>query len=75
MGTSHEKVRLVPFDSASEAHAQRMYLQRVACGWSEDEVAAWREHCEAGKKGIWWLVSLSFLGYTGGLMARRRNAC
>ena len=54
-----ESVRLVPFDSGSEAHAGRMRVQRVACGWGEEEVDAWKGRCEAGSKVIWWLVSLS----------------
>ena len=51
-------IRLVPFDSGSGAHAERMRVQRVACGWGEGEVEAWRGRCEAGSKAIWWLVSL-----------------
>ncbi|SPN99676.1 uncharacterized protein DNG_02527 [Cephalotrichum gorgonifer] len=51
-----EKVRFVPFDGRSDAHAERLYHQRVACGWGEGDVDTWREHCEAGTKGLWWLV-------------------
>ncbi|KAL2107871.1 hypothetical protein VUR80DRAFT_4660 [Thermomyces stellatus] len=51
-----EKVYFVPFDSRSDAHAERMYLQRVACGWGDGDVETWRGHCDEGKKAIWWLV-------------------
>lgn len=57
MKVTREKVRLVPFDSGSEAHAERLYHQRVACGWGEGNLDAWREAHEAGRKGFWWLVS------------------
>lgn len=53
-----EKVYFVPFDSRSDAHAERMYLQRVACGWGDGDVETWRGHCDEGKKAIWWLVSV-----------------
>lgn len=62
-----ERVRLVPFDSGSAAHEERLYVQRVACGWGEDDVKAWKGQCEAGRKAIWWLVSPVFpqVAYVG----------
>ncbi len=55
--TPTERVRLVPFNPACEAHAKRMYRQRLACGWGEDMVEEWRRLHTEGAKGIYWLVS------------------
>ncbi|KEZ41132.1 hypothetical protein SAPIO_CDS7203 [Scedosporium apiospermum] len=51
-----EKLRLIPFDGKSDAHAKRLYHQRIGCGWAEDEIEAWRVKHEKGEKGLFWLV-------------------
>lgn len=33
-----DKVELIPSDPDNEEHYQRMYDQRVACGWREGEI-------------------------------------
>jgi hypothetical protein len=54
------KLRLIPFDGKSDAHAKRLYHQRIGCGWAEDEIEAWRVKHEKGEKGLFWLVSPFF---------------
>ncbi|VUC25369.1 unnamed protein product [Clonostachys rosea] len=53
-----EKVDLIPWDPADEAHYQRMYSQRSACGWREDEVALWKEEVLAGHVFFYWITLL-----------------
>lgn len=55
----YNKVRLVPWDPTDEKQFQRMYDQRVACGWREDEVAEWKEKMLRGTKFLYWIVSLA----------------
>ncbi|KZF20552.1 hypothetical protein L228DRAFT_269856 [Xylona heveae TC161] len=50
------KTVLVPWNPTDEAHFQRMYDQRVACGWRHDEVKTWKDKVLAGKKFLYWVV-------------------
>lgn len=51
-----EKVQLIPWDPKDEEHYQRMYDQRVACGWRTDEVAEWKQKQLRGTKVHYWIV-------------------
>lgn len=52
-------IELVPWDCESDEHVERMYNQRVSCGWRCDEVREqWIELTRAGKKTLYWVVSL-----------------
>lgn len=53
-----QKVDLIPWDPTDEAQFQRMYEQRVACGWRIDEVPEWKEKQLQGTKFLYWVVSL-----------------
>lgn len=53
-----DKVELIPWDPTSEAHYERMYNQRVACGWRETEVTDWKESHLKGHKAMYWVVRL-----------------
>jgi hypothetical protein len=53
------KLEFVPWDFNSEEHTERVYLQRVACGWKWEEVPQWVEKCKEGKMMLYWLVSRS----------------
>ncbi|KAI3402098.1 hypothetical protein diail_27 [Diaporthe ilicicola] len=50
------RIDLVPWDFTSEEHQQRMYLQRLACGWRSDEIQRWVELGRAGDKTLYWIV-------------------
>ncbi|KAI1335864.1 hypothetical protein F5Y15DRAFT_396733 [Xylariaceae sp. FL0016] len=50
------RVELVPWDHESEAHVQRMVLQRKACGWGAEEVPLWKERSGMGLKSLFWVV-------------------
>lgn len=53
------KIELVPWDCESDEHVERMYQQRVSCGWRCEEVREqWVELTRAGKKTLYWVVSL-----------------
>lgn len=54
-----DRVELIPWDPTSEAQFQRMYDQRVACGWREDEVGEWKDKMLNGQKFLYWIVSPS----------------
>lgn len=35
-----------------------MYLQRLACGWRSDEIQKWVGLGRAGRKTLYWIVSV-----------------
>ncbi|KAI0915028.1 hypothetical protein F4823DRAFT_557478 [Ustulina deusta] len=50
------KIECIPWDHLSPEHVQRMYDQRVACGWRADEVPEWVESAKRGGKMFYWAV-------------------
>lgn len=56
---AQEKVCLVPWDPEDEQQYQRMYDQRIGCGWREGEVDEWRQKQLGGTKVLYWIVSSS----------------
>ncbi|KAK9311621.1 hypothetical protein V1524DRAFT_24420 [Lipomyces starkeyi] len=36
------KIVLIPWHTNPIEHTERLYLQRVACGWKEDMIEIWR---------------------------------
>ncbi|KAI1503974.1 hypothetical protein F5X99DRAFT_374043 [Biscogniauxia marginata] len=50
------KVELIPWDHSSPEHVERMYDQRVACGWRSDEVPSWVESAKSGGKIFYWII-------------------
>ena len=51
------QVELIPWDPESPAHAERLYEQRIACGWDEDKIEAWKDLQRRGKMNLQWVVS------------------
>jgi hypothetical protein len=51
------KVQLVPWDPEDEDHVQRLYRQRVACGWKQDKIETWKTLQREGKIAMHWVVS------------------
>ncbi|KAH9221774.1 hypothetical protein DL95DRAFT_327136 [Leptodontidium sp. 2 PMI_412] len=49
-------VLLIPWDPESPAHVERMYEQRVACGWKAEQVESWRALQRSGKYTLQWVV-------------------
>ncbi|KAK9235729.1 hypothetical protein V1525DRAFT_409194 [Lipomyces kononenkoae] len=49
-------VVLIPWDPNSSEHRQRLYEQRVACGWKSDMIEHWRPLQSDGKMAIQWVV-------------------
>ncbi|PVH76826.1 hypothetical protein DL98DRAFT_517678 [Cadophora sp. DSE1049] len=49
-------VLLIPWDPESPAHIERMYEQRLACGWKAEQVESWRELQRCGKFTLQWVV-------------------
>ncbi|KAG8166571.1 hypothetical protein KVR01_002260 [Diaporthe batatas] len=56
MADKKTRIDLIPWDFSSEEHQQRMYLQRVACGWRSDEIQRWVELGKAGQKTLYWVL-------------------
>ncbi|KAI8633407.1 hypothetical protein F5Y19DRAFT_299045 [Xylariaceae sp. FL1651] len=57
MASKHAwKIEIIPWDHLSLEHVQRMYDQRVACGWRADEVSCWVESAKKGGKLFYWAV-------------------
>ncbi|KAJ8099551.1 hypothetical protein POJ06DRAFT_112595 [Lipomyces tetrasporus] len=50
------KVVLIPWNPNSSEHRQRLYEQRVACGWRSDMIEKWRTLQIDGKMAIQWVV-------------------
>ena len=55
----YDKVRLIPWDAADVKQYQRMYDQRIACGWRHEEVPEWKDKVLAGTKFLYWVVRTS----------------
>ena len=71
---AYDKVELIPWDPVDEKQFQRMYDQRVACGWRHDEVEGWKEKMLNGQKFLYWIVgSDSASCETGWLILRARS--
>ncbi|OAA64032.1 Acyl-CoA N-acyltransferase [Cordyceps fumosorosea ARSEF 2679] len=49
-------IALIPWDPASPGHADRMKIQRHACGWDADKVPYWQKKVAAGDKLLFWIV-------------------
>ncbi|KAI5868441.1 hypothetical protein GGS23DRAFT_30907 [Durotheca rogersii] len=57
MASNHGwKVELIPWDHQNPDHVERLYDQRVACGWRSDEVPLWVESAKKGGKIFFWIV-------------------
>jgi hypothetical protein len=48
---------LIPWDTASPEHVQRLVQQRIACGWDYDAVEEWKRRHESGNLNLQWIVS------------------
>ena len=46
------EIELIPWDPESIEHVQRLYDQRIACGWNSNLVELWRTKQREGKKAI-----------------------
>ncbi|KAI1119239.1 hypothetical protein F5Y14DRAFT_397130 [Nemania sp. NC0429] len=55
-GSRIPSVYLVPWDPNSQAHVDRMKLQRIACGWKVNLVDGWRDLQRQGHTGLHWVV-------------------
>lgn len=53
----YNKVNLIPWDAMDEKHYQRMYDQRIACGWGHEEVPKRKDKMIKGTKFLYWVVS------------------
>jgi hypothetical protein len=61
MGSSvTPKVVLVPWDPDSEEHVERLFGQRIACGWKSDYVQKWRKLQREGQVAFHWVVSFFY---------------
>ena len=52
-----QSVILIPWDPDSAEHVDRMVAQRIACGWKQAYVEAWRQLQREGKIGLHWIVN------------------
>ncbi|KAF5644412.1 hypothetical protein F25303_6010 [Fusarium sp. NRRL 25303] len=69
----YEKITLVPWDPTNEAHFQRMYDQRVACGWRHEEVTEWKDKMLKGQKFLYWIILADDLERREDLLAIHTN--
>ncbi|KAI0598328.1 hypothetical protein F4775DRAFT_556360 [Biscogniauxia sp. FL1348] len=57
MASKHAwKVELIPWDHSNPEHVERMYDQRVACGWRSDEVPGWVDSAKRGGRLFYWIL-------------------
>lgn len=54
---TRDSLELIPWDPNNETQSQRLYDQRVACGWACDMVDAWKDLVGNGDRIIYWIVS------------------
>ncbi|OBT63847.1 hypothetical protein VE03_06588 [Pseudogymnoascus sp. 23342-1-I1] len=50
------KITLIPWDPESQEHVNRLYIQRIACGWKADKVEKWRIRQRHGGMSLHWVV-------------------
>lgn len=48
---------LIPWDTESPEHCERLFQQRIACGWKSDKIEKWKVYQREGKMSIHWAVS------------------
>ncbi|KAI1393349.1 uncharacterized protein F4822DRAFT_9312 [Hypoxylon trugodes] len=57
MSSKHAwKVDLIPWDQKSAGQVNRLYEQRLACGWDAEEVPSFVESVKQGEKVFYWIV-------------------
>ncbi|KAH8803187.1 hypothetical protein F5884DRAFT_498661 [Xylogone sp. PMI_703] len=49
-------VELLPWDPDSPAHVERLYNQRVVCGWGKDSIESYRELQRKGSMALQWII-------------------
>ncbi|KAF4497364.1 hypothetical protein FAGAP_6467 [Fusarium agapanthi] len=54
--TRQDQLVLVPWDPNSPEHVNRIYAQRVQCGWDKQLVEGWKERQISGQKSIFWIT-------------------
>ncbi|KAF5020388.1 hypothetical protein F66182_7596 [Fusarium sp. NRRL 66182] len=54
--TRQDQIVLVPWDPNSSEHVERLFEQRVQCGWHKWMVDEWREKQTLGVKSIFWIT-------------------
>ncbi|KAF5674971.1 hypothetical protein FHETE_2722 [Fusarium heterosporum] len=54
--TRQDHIVLIPWDPQSPDHVDRIYEQRVQCGWDKQMVEGWREKQTSGSKSIFWIT-------------------
>jgi hypothetical protein len=60
MGLAKAQIILLPWDPDSPEQVERLYQQRIACGWNKEAVEGWRVLQRAGKIALHWVVSPFF---------------
>jgi hypothetical protein len=58
MGVARPQIVLLPWDPDSTEHVERLYQQRIACGWNKEAVEEWRDLQRTGKIALHWVVRL-----------------
>ncbi|KAL6917600.1 hypothetical protein ACHAPO_000591 [Fusarium lateritium] len=53
---TRDQILLVPWDSSSAEHANRLYEERAQCGWDKQRVEGWKEKQTIGEKCIFWIT-------------------
>ncbi|TAQ83248.1 hypothetical protein B7494_g8428 [Chlorociboria aeruginascens] len=54
--SSKPQVLLIPWDSASPEHVQRLVEQRITCGWDHEAVEKWKVIQKSGEFNLQWIV-------------------
>lgn len=55
---SKPQIKVIPWDPESPEHRDRLFQQRVACGWKSDKIDKWCKLQKDGSMSIHWIVSL-----------------
>ncbi|CZR55211.1 uncharacterized protein PAC_05098 [Phialocephala subalpina] len=53
---SKPQVILIPWDTTSPEHVERLVQQRIACGWDREHVDSWKARHESGSLNLQWIV-------------------
>ncbi|KAG7149429.1 glutamate carboxypeptidase like protein [Verticillium longisporum] len=68
-------IELIPCDPESEEHIERLYQQRLICGWqSKDVRQSWTEDQKRGTKGLYWIEKSLLIDTSISIRGRTRTA-
>ncbi|KAF4425109.1 hypothetical protein F53441_14190 [Fusarium austroafricanum] len=71
--TVQDQLVLIPWDPNSPEHVNRIYEQRMQCGWDKHLVEGWKAKQVSGSKSIFWIDKTPLVDTAQTLRAKPRT--